>query len=219
MQHILCFFWFFTAGQSPPDISSDLRSCPFSPRFSRSAKDMTVLPANLRHPLNFPIFASCPASDSLDPSYFQTLDEGVSLPLRHWCLLAEIVSKEGFLRLRLQVKDGAGYQFPIDFHLEDHSPAPWDCQLGNTIAILYACQHRFPDRSVAIRQEMVDTFKVGVVRIFLQLLSPLTSLDCSLPIDRNSCFERQSASSSNPSERWARHVQMSWLWEERQYRP
>lgn len=114
----------------------------------------------------FPSFASCPNDSDLDPVFYATPDNFRYGPKHHWCLLAEIVDVEVFIRLRLNVRDKTGKVFRVMFYLEDpdqDSRMPNNAEQyrpGHTITIMYAHQHLFLDCSIGIRQENVRSIQV-----------------------------------------------------------
>lgn len=68
---------------------------------------------------NFPNFDECPNEYYPDMGFYTLKSGNYLVPTRHWCLLAEIVEMEYFLRLRLWVKDRSGKEFPISFYIEE----------------------------------------------------------------------------------------------------
>jgi hypothetical protein len=147
------------------------RRCPPS----TSRKDMTAEQnyTSLEDPHAFPPFNSCPHDvHCLIPK---------SWPDRHWCFLGEIEDISGIGRLCLDVRDREGTPARIYFYLDkikpgvvcvvinpakvtypDHPnvPAPL-VRKGNTIAVLYAEQHRWlAENSTGVRIEDGDTVKV-----------------------------------------------------------
>lgn len=115
----------------------------------------------LHDSLAFPSFLSCPTEDGIDLEYYSTNDGYYFRPSRHWCLLAEVIRVEFFIRLRLHVRDRAGHEFPVAFHPEGgERPTPENYRIGHTIAILYPHQHNFMDMTTGIRQEDMCTIQV-----------------------------------------------------------
>ncbi|KAL5400700.1 hypothetical protein PMIN03_012148 [Paraphaeosphaeria minitans] len=112
--------------------------------------------------LYFPAFEECPHENDADLDYYELKDGFFLFPKRHWCLVAEIVEIEFFIRLRLWVKDRTGHEFPVLFYIEDDQCwlDPTRFRKGQTIAILYAEQHYFFDTTVGIRQENTSTIEV-----------------------------------------------------------
>lgn len=112
--------------------------------------------------LYFPTFEECPHENYPDLEFYELKDGYYLSPKRHWCLVAEIVEIEFFIRLRLWVKDRAGHEFPVSFYIEDDQR--WldltQFRKGRTIAILYAEQHYFLDTTIGIRQESSRTIEV-----------------------------------------------------------
>lgn len=117
----------------------------------------------LQNPLAFPIFMSCPTENDIDLQYYATEDGFYFRPSRHWCLLAEVVHVESFIRLRLHVRDRAGDEFPVAFYPKDtEEPTPEQYKIGHTIAILYPHQHYFLDMTTGIRQEDMRSIQVSL---------------------------------------------------------
>ena len=134
-------------------------------------------------PRYFPSFDECP--HELVPNFeFYAVERGNFLqPKRHWCLLAEIVDVEIFIRLRLWVKDRTENVFPISFYIEDDS-RKLDLsrfQKGRTVAILHAEQHNFLDMTVGIRQESSRTIEVR--RKILMCCAMLTYQVYDMPLN------------------------------------
>ena len=119
-------------------------------------------PTSFRNPLYFPSFTACPSEDVLDLGFYHATDETFYKPIRHWCLLAEIISVEHFLRLRLVVKDNFGQQAIVAFYLDNDAELPRNVKRGDTIAVLYANQHRFLDGTVGLRIEGASVVQVCV---------------------------------------------------------
>ena len=79
----------------------------------------TDTPISLRDPLYFPSFSACPPDSSLINEYYKTTDGESFQPSRHWCLLAEVLKVERFVRLRFIAQDLAGGRIVIALHAED----------------------------------------------------------------------------------------------------
>lgn len=110
----------------------------------------------------FLTFDELPHDDDIDLRFYRTSNGFCYSPRRHWCLLAEIMSVETFMRLRLIVRDRDGTQFQIAVHTDDRgSEYPTNMLVpGHTVAILYAHQHGFLDFTTGIRQEEKQTLRV-----------------------------------------------------------
>jgi len=86
------------------------------------------------------------------------------MPRKHWCFLAEIISIEQFIPVKLIVRDNVRTTVPVDFHTDRGIEfAPSKLQPGYTVAILYAHQHGFFDFTTGICQEEYCTVKVGTL--------------------------------------------------------
>lgn len=121
-----------------------------------------VPPVNLRNRRSFPTYASCPDENEVNTTYYGSNDGFVYEPKRHWCLFAEIMEVETFLRPRLVVRDRSGQKFIVAFYLDNNVTFdPTGYQRGNTIAILYPDQHQFLDSTVGIRQEDLKSVQVS----------------------------------------------------------
>ena len=113
---------------------------------------------------HFPTFTSLPDDSDVDLRYFDEECPGVYGPVKHWCLLAEIVELVPYLRPMFTVKDKAGKQFLVSMYLDNDVALPdfWHkhCIPGNVVAIMYANSHNFMDGQTGIRVEEVGTIKV-----------------------------------------------------------
>lgn len=110
----------------------------------------------------FVTFEELPHENDINLDFYRTSDGWFYSPRRHWCLLAEIVRVDTFLRLRLNVRDRNGAQFQIAIHTEGRGTEYSQHLLipGNTFAILYAHRHAFLDLTMGIRQEEKQTLQV-----------------------------------------------------------
>jgi hypothetical protein len=110
----------------------------------------------------FSTFDELPHDDDVDLRFHYSSNEFYYSPRRHWCLLAEILSVETLLRLRLMVRDKNGVQFQIAVHTDDRGSEVSSNLLppGYIVAIMYAHQHRFLDFTEGIRQEEKQTLRV-----------------------------------------------------------
>ncbi len=111
----------------------------------------------------FPSFSWCPPEDDIDERYYNTGNGYSYGPYRHWCLLAEVVQVESFIRLRLNVRDWKGEEFFVAFYPEESTEQPpaGQFKIGHTVAILYPHQHQFLDGSLGIRQELSKSIQVS----------------------------------------------------------
>jgi hypothetical protein len=115
-------------------------------------------------------------------------------------LLAEITEVENFIRPRILARDKIGAEFPIAFYLKDDEVFdPSLYQKRSTIAILYAHQHDFLDRSVGIRQEDMDNIQVSMCQAFQDRW--LSIKDHSISPCRCAKFERQDCLACSDTER------------------
>ncbi|KAJ3073072.1 hypothetical protein HDU98_002278 [Podochytrium sp. JEL0797] len=122
--------------------------------------------------LHFPSFDSLPFHDTPDNVYQAADAEANTVPLRHWCFLAEIVDISFVDRPRLTIDIGNGETAVI----ESSSRAPpstfaWtDLRKGFTIAILYAQRRLVSCGSMGIRAD-----NLGHVLIFRSGMNNLTA--------------------------------------------
>ena len=103
----------------------------------------------------FPTFTSLP--EDSDRS-------GANRPVKHWCLLAEIVKLIPYLRPMFTAKDKAGKEFIVTMYLDNGVALPdfWHkyCKPGNVVTIMYAKRHNFMDGQRGIRVEKLGTMEV-----------------------------------------------------------
>ncbi|KAF8804031.1 hypothetical protein BYT27DRAFT_7143713 [Phlegmacium glaucopus] len=140
---------------------------------------------NLRSQAHFPTFAELPEDDDLDLDYYDEERSGVFGPIKHWCLLAEIVEPIPYLRPMFTVKDKTGKQFLVAMYLDNDVTLPdiWQKygKPGNVMLIMYASRHIFVDGQIGIRVEEVGTVKMlpcslnTLFGISNELNSPLTT--------------------------------------------
>jgi hypothetical protein len=122
-----------------------------------------VPPVDLRTDRAFPTFLLCSDDNSIDLDYYATNDGSYYHPKRRWCLLAEIIEVEIFIRPRLTVRDRSGKQFIVAFYLDNDVEFDRSMyRIGHTIAVLYPHQHHFLDLSVGIRQENLESVQVSM---------------------------------------------------------
>ena len=121
-------------------------------------------PPNYLHP--FPAFSSLPSDDDIDDDYY---DCGAHVPYRNWCLLAEIIHVETFMRLCIDVRDREGEEFKVAIYTDKGAEMPpaGKYKMGHTVAILYAHQHPFLDGSSGIRLEVPTYLQVSHI-LFLK---------------------------------------------------
>ncbi|KAK3984905.1 SET domain-protein [Cladorrhinum sp. PSN332] len=117
--------------------------------------------ANFRNEETFPPFSKLPEEYDINLSFYEISSSNVYKPRRHWCFLAEICDVEGFIRLRLIVRDKRGATAPVAFYTDDKGAEfTHQAQSGFTVAILYANQHGFLDMTVGVRLEESSIFKI-----------------------------------------------------------
>ena len=114
--------------------------------------------------MHFPTFSSLPEDSDIDLRYYGEEYNGVYGPVKHWCLLVEIVEPISYFRPMFTAKDKAGQQFLVAMYLDNDVALPdfWNkyCKPGNVVAIMYACSHSFMDGQSGIRVEDVENIKV-----------------------------------------------------------
>ena len=115
---------------------------------------------------HFPTFDELPDDDDLDLRYYDDPENyGVYGPIKHWCLLVEVVEPIPYLRPMYLVKDNAGKQFLVALYLDNgvEIPAVWKkhCFPGSVIGIMYATRHFFMDGQYGIRVEELENVKVS----------------------------------------------------------
>jgi hypothetical protein len=120
---------------------------------------------------NFPTFDELPDDDDIDLRYYTDPGNcGVFGPIKHWCLLVEIVEPIPYLRPMYKVKDRSGKQFIVVLYLDNgvQIPALWKkhCFPGGVIAIMYATRHFFRDGQHGIRVEELENIKVNNTQHF-----------------------------------------------------
>ena len=113
--------------------------------------------------MHFPTFSSLPDDSDINLEYFGEFS-GVYEPVKHWCLLAEIVEPIPYFRPMFTAKDKAGKEFLVAMYLDNDVALPdiWHkyCKPGNAVALMYAYTHAFVDGQTGIRVEEVETIKV-----------------------------------------------------------
>jgi hypothetical protein len=114
--------------------------------------------------MHFPTFTSLPEDSDIDLRYYDEERSGIYGPVKHWCLLAEIVEPIPYFRPMFTAKDKAGKEFLVAMYLDNDVALPdfWHkhCKPGNVVAIMYANSHIFVDGQTGIRLEEVETLKV-----------------------------------------------------------
>jgi len=124
--------------------------------------------------------------NDLDFRYYDETNDsyGVYGPIKHWCLLGEIVEIIPWIRPMFKVKDNAGEHFLVAFHLDGTRTLPSElakyAKPGNTMTIMYAEQHYFADGQIGVRLEDVDRVKVDSVAYVFDALNHLPSSDVSV---------------------------------------
>merc|ERR1719334_2953404 len=72
-----------------------------------------------RNHRNFPPFLDLSHEKEIDLDYYKENPRTfVYTPIRHWCLLAEVLEVSTMFRIRLQVRTRYGERFMIHFHLD-----------------------------------------------------------------------------------------------------
>ncbi|OAX84947.1 hypothetical protein ACJ72_00672 [Emergomyces africanus] len=127
--------------------------------------------AGLRSCANFPAFIDLPNENDIGFDFYGRSDN--YQPRRHWCFLGEIVDFTSLTRLGMEVKDVSERKIPIWFYTYGRGTelASAEVKKGNTIAILYARQHKFLYCEAGIRHE-----NPGLMKIFPSSLSNLLAL-------------------------------------------
>lgn len=83
-------------------------------------------------------------------------------PLRHWCLLVEVIQTQKIIRLIVSAFDKTGQLIIIALYTPDRGKKLRKVvKPGCTLAILYARQHFFFDGSVGVRVENPHDIKVS----------------------------------------------------------
>ncbi|KAF5347723.1 hypothetical protein D9756_010306 [Leucocoprinus leucothites] len=109
----------------------------------------------------FPSFYDLPYDNSYDVSFYKEDGYGVLNPRRHWCFLTEVTQCVPWIRPTYHAKDAEGTEILIAFHTEDRSPHILaQCDVGDTLAIMYANSHGFADGQLGIRVESDDMVKI-----------------------------------------------------------
>lgn len=112
--------------------------------------------SNLRNRAAFPPFSTIRHED--DSNNFMSLFYW----RLYWCFLGEIEANDnGFVRLLLSVRDMEGHKLPIYFHTPDEgAPIRSQCNVGYTIAVMYAEKYLFLDKDVGFRIDEISNVKV-----------------------------------------------------------
>lgn len=132
------------------------------------------LHANLFRDKSFPAWDLLPRDMSFE-SYMYGLGMPLSMMLghnqsqyleydTHWCFLAEIQECNGsrFLRYRTLVKDDNNKESFVAFYPDSYEGFDWKkLKRGHTLAIMYANQHYFQDRTSGVRVEDMDYVHVS----------------------------------------------------------
>ncbi|KAJ3496134.1 hypothetical protein NLJ89_g10528 [Agrocybe chaxingu] len=143
---------------------------------------------NLRDTEHFPTLSDLPVDNGYSPNqmdFFEYGPWGISKPIKHWCLLAEVVEQMPWMRPAYRVKDKNGEPFVVAFHLDDgpvvmvttgpidevapHLTLPESfsktLKPGHVMALMYGQNHRFMDGNKGVRVEdlnRVKTFPCGL---------------------------------------------------------
>lgn len=127
----------------------------------------------------FPPYCALPAGEGVDPSgrFFDTsANSAIYTPVKHWCFLGEILEVDTTLRADLTVRDRAGQKISVVFFTEDRGMGFHELlKPGNTVAVLYAVQHTFPDgmgQGIILRS--LDAVRVGDLSSVANLVQTLT---------------------------------------------
>ncbi|GAX78531.1 hypothetical protein CEUSTIGMA_g5971.t1 [Chlamydomonas eustigma] len=123
---------------------------------------------SLQNFLYFPVFSMLPQADELDANYYSENCQGILMPSRTWCFVAEIVSdalsQEAVLGHRVEVRDLSGNIHSILFYPEPSTVGFFqfdELQTGCTIFIRYAQRCFFSDLATeAIKVEDMNFVKI-----------------------------------------------------------
>ncbi|XP_006456569.1 hypothetical protein AGABI2DRAFT_139276 [Agaricus bisporus var. bisporus H97] len=174
------------AATSRSSVVPCLLPLPCPPLCKASLRSQSSMALDLRDKELFPAFEQLPSDtpdDGYDVDYFE-FDEylGIIEPIHHWCLLVEITEVVPYIRPTYYGKDVDGTAVFIVFYTDDRSPQiARNCNVGDTLALMYAETHMFNDGQVGIRVDSDDYVKVfhstlqGVFRIDELLNSKMTS--------------------------------------------
>lgn len=120
----------------------------------------------------FPTFTDLPLDHDISMRPFISPDYyGISqVPLKHWCLLVEIIELIPWpLRPMWRVKDKDGKELLVACYFDQdvEIPKSWEkhCRPGGVIAIMYALTHVFADGQIGIRAEDVQNIKVRLSEV------------------------------------------------------
>ncbi|CAA7266785.1 unnamed protein product [Cyclocybe aegerita] len=131
----------------------------------------------------FPTLSDLPVDNGYSPNQMDFFEYGpydVSNPIKHWCLLAEVVEPMPWMRPAYKVKDKKGEHFVVAFHLDDGpvvmvTTGPGDevaphlklpesfsktVKLGHVMVLMYGQNHHFMDRNKGVRVEDLSRVKV-----------------------------------------------------------
>lgn len=123
-------------------------------------------PSDFRNRKSFPPYNGCPAEHDvdIDGQFFRVSREhGTKEPRVHWCFLGEVVEDLTLYlpRIVLGVRDKAGKYLRVAFYFDNGATFDFSrVRIGNVIAVLYAEQHYFADRSYGLRLEEPSFVKV-----------------------------------------------------------
>lgn len=117
--------------------------------------------------MHFPTFAELPDDYDLDLRYYDdpgSDSDGITEPIKHWCLLAEIVQQIPHVRPVFSVRDKADERFTVGLFLGSRAVIPQNwarrCRTGGVIAIMYATAHDFVGGQHGVRVEEVENVMV-----------------------------------------------------------
>ena len=116
----------------------------------------------LRNERPFPNFMDLPRDFDIDQRYLRYRSPTMLEPLRHWCLLVEVIQTQKIIRLIVSAFDKTGQLIIIALYTPDRGKKLRKVvKPGCTLAILYARQHFFFDGSVGVRVENPHDIKVS----------------------------------------------------------
>lgn len=145
------------------DVPRDLEEAAFDDWLWRKDETSDNQYANLRDLITFPYFADLPEENELKWNYYRSIDGYRFSPVKHWCFLGEIDKIRFEPILQLTVRDKCSRQIPISFHTKEYG-GELDKEVLKekyTVAVLYADQHQFLNKSIGIRHDDPTSFKVS----------------------------------------------------------
>lgn len=127
--------------------------------------------------MHFPPFAELPDDYDLDLRYYDdpgSDSDGITEPIKHWCLLVEIIRRIQYGRPVYRVRDKADEEFSVALYFGSKAEVPkvWEkrCKDGGVMTIMYATAHDFKGGQHGIRVEEVENVMVRI----LKFLSDIT---------------------------------------------